>query len=311
MTLLESIFLGFVQGVTEFLPVSSSGHLAIFKHIFGLSDIGIAFDVFLHVGTLIAVIAVYYKDVWQLIVNFIEMVRDCIKNIIIFFKNVARGEAPWKDFSRKRENDGQDYGSDAKIPYVKVISSTYKRFVLLIIISTIPTGIFGLIFSDWVETLSLSLLIPGICLLINGVFMLLAEALPQGNKTVKEVTYKDSFLVGLAQIAGTFPGISRSGSTISAAMMTGYKRSFAVKYSFIMSLPVVLGAAIKNLGDIGESTGESGGIGLLLLGMAVAAVVGFFAIKVLDTLVKKDKFRYFSYYCFIVGIFAIVGSIFV
>ena len=292
MSYIQAIILGFVQGATEFLPVSSSGHLAILKNIFGLSEIGITFDIFLHVGTLAAVFLVYYKDIWELIKNLFCIIGCVFFNIDAWLRNI-----PIR------------YDED-KIKYKKVISNTYRRFVLLAVVSTIPVAIVGFLFEDYIESVSEGLLVPGICLLITGVVLLIADALPGGNKNANNMTYKNAVAVGICQACAVFPGISRSGSTISGALISGLNRDFAVKYSFILSIPAILGAALLSVVDIakGEVVVESDEIGMYVVGMVIAAVVGYFAIKFLLVLVRKKKFKWFSLYCFAVGIFAIIGN---
>ena len=291
MTILQSIILGLVQGLTEFLPVSSSGHLAILKYLFGISDVGIGFDILLHVGTLIAVFAVYYKDIWHLIVSAIQMIAALCRNLARFCRRVGKTDE-YKE----------------TIPYEKIITTQWKLFTVFIIISTIPVGIAGFLLESYVEKISAGLLIPGICLLITGVLLLLAEAVPEGNKSIKDMSVKDALIIGCAHACAIFPGLSRSGCTISASLMTGLKRNVAVKYSFIMSIPAILGAALKTLIDIigGEATGEVGALPCII-GLIISAVVGYLAIKLMLNVVRKKKFRYFSFYCFAVGLVAIIG----
>ena len=292
MTYIQAAILGLVQGLTEFLPVSSSGHLAILKNIFGISDIGITFDIFLHVGTLIAVFVAYHKDIWKLIKSAVFMIGCIFFNLYAWIKNI-----PVK------------YDED-KIAYKRVISNPYRRFVLMAVISTIPVGIVGLLFDDYIESVSQGLLVPGICLLITGVVLLLAEALPGGSKRAKNMKAKDAVIIGVCQACAVFPGISRSGATISGSLMCGLSREFAVKYSFILSIPAILGAALNSCLDIakGEVTVATNEIGMYVIGMLIAAVVGFFAIKLLLNVVKNRRFKWFSLYCFAVGLFAIIAS---
>lgn len=292
MTYIQAALLGLIQGLTEFLPVSSSGHLAIFKNIFGLSDVGITFDIFLHVGTLIAVFVVYYKDIWKLIKSAVYIIGCLCFNLYAVIRNI-----PIR------------YDED-KVPYKRVISNAYRRFVLMAVFSTIPVAIVGFLFEDFIEDVSQGLLVPGICLLITGVVLLLSEALPGGNKTAKNMSPLDAIIIGVCQACAVFPGISRSGSTISASLMTGLNREFAVKYSFILSIPAILGAALKSCLDIasGEVVVETGEIGMYVLGMAIAAVVGFIAIKWLLNVVKKRRFKWFALYCFAMGLFAIIAG---
>ncbi len=292
MSIFESIIMGLIQGITEFLPVSSSGHLAIFKSFFGLSDVGNTFDVFLHVGTLAAIAAVYYKDIWELIVSAVKMIGSICRNIKTAFQRI-----------------GKDSLDKESYPYTKVIKGMREKFVILIIISTIPTAIVGALLNDIIEKASEGLLVPGICLLITGVALLIADRMPNGRKTIRTTRYSDAVLVGCAQAVAVFPGISRSGATISAALCCGYKKSYAVKYSFILSIPAILGAAVLKVADISTAAEETAGAGVggYVIGMLVAAVTGYFALRLLIRLVQRNKYRYFAYYCFIIGIVAIVG----
>lgn len=281
----ESILLGIIQGVTEFLPVSSSGHLAIFKNILGMKDVGISFDILLHVGTLIAVFIVYWKDIARLFYDGIGIVIDACANVGVFFKRNAMGQ---------------------RVKYRRVISSSYRKFAMLVIVSTIPTGIIGIIGKDFVEEMSSTLIVPGICLIITGLLLMLSDKLPDGSKTPKKTTYKDAVFVGICQGIATLPGISRSGTTITAEILCGFRRDFAVKYSFIMSIPVILGAAVLDLKDFGSEGLSGTTLASYIVGMIAAAVVGYICIKTMLVIVRKKKFSYFSYYCFAVGAIAIL-----
>lgn len=276
MTFVQAILLGVVQGLTEFLPVSSSGHLAIFQYLFHIdTGSGMLFDVLLHIGTLAAICIVFYKDIWHLIVEFFGMIIDCFRKI-------------------------GDHN-------VIIMNSAYRKFCLLIIISTIPTGIIGYLGKDLVEMASASLLVPGICLMLTAVLLFIADRIGDGHKGIKGATYLNAFEIGMAQGVATLPGLSRSGTTIAACLMCGFKKEFAVKYSFIMSIPAVLGAAILELKDAAGAPAETGMLGKYIAGMIVAAAVGFLAIKTMIAVVKNKKYIYFSVYCMIAGIVAICG----
>ncbi len=294
MSLLNAIIMGVIQGVTEFLPVSSSGHLAIFKQFFNLDDVGIAFDVLLHVGTLVAVFIAFRKDIWELIINGFGIIADVFRNTIIFFKNFS---------NRKRL-------TAKKQKYVKVVGTPYRRFVMLVIVTTIPTGIMGVVFGDMIEAAAATLIIPGICLLMTGVLLLIADNTETGDKDESTVTFKNAFGIGVCQGFATLPGLSRSGTTIVACLVSKMDRSFAVRYSFIMSIPVILGAAILDVPHIGD--GETLTAGLMtnyIIGTVIAAVVGYVCIKTMLNIVRGKKFKYFSYYCFFMGAVAIIGYI--
>ena len=291
MTLIQAILLGVVQGITEFLPISSSGHLAVLKYLFGMKDVGLTFDIFLHVGTLIAIVAVYYKDVWLLIKNACILIAALVRNLVIAVRKI---------FDREAED----------LEFQKVADTPYKRFVWLIVVSCIPLGVIGFLCADYIEMISKGLFIPGICFLITGVILLLGESFPVGNTDMENMSFGSAVVIGIAQALSIFPGISRSGTTVSAGLMCGLDREFAVKYSFILSIPAVIGAALKSVIGISGKSAALGGQGLYYLaGMAAAAIVGFFAIKLLQVIVRKRGFKYFSIYCFVIGIASIVGFI--
>lgn len=287
MTLLQSILMGIIQGLTEFLPVSSSGHLAIFKILFGVNtDTGILFDVLLHVGTLIAVCIVYYKDIVRLIVEFVKIVIDGIYNLrVLIFKLI-----------KKEDED-----------YRRIITNSYRKFVMLIIVATIPTGIIGYLGQDLVTACSEWLIVVGVCLLITAVLLFISDRVPDGYKRPKQVTATNAFVIGICQGLATMPGISRSGTTIAACVISGFDRKFAVKYSFILSIPAILGALVLQLKDLGEVALVAGEARNYIIGMIVAAVVGYVCIKTLLVIVKKKKFTYFGFYCIAAGVLAIVG----
>lgn len=287
MSLLESIILGVIQGIAEFLPISSSGHLAIFKKLFGLSDIGIEYDILLHLGTLVAVFIVYWSDIWKLIKEGVGIVVDCCKNIATFFQNKIKG----------KENK-----------YIKIVSTAYRKFVMLIIVSTIPTGIIGVVFSKLFNMDSPSLIIPGISLLITALMLFIVDDLPNGTKTPKEAKYGNAVILGIAQGIATLPGISRSGTTLTVGVLNGFERKFAIKYSFIMSIPAILGACVLDIKDLFEPENAVGSTQLIyyIVGAVVAGIVGYICIKTLLLLFQNKKMKYFSYYCFCMGIIAII-----
>ena len=294
MTLLKAIFLGIVQGLTEFLPVSSSGHLAIFKELLNVEAASgasaITFDILLHIGTLVAICFAFYKDIKKMIVEFVFIVRDLILNAKVFFT---------KPFGLRREEK----------EYIRIISGSYRKFVLMVIVATIPTGIIGVLIKDIVESISSNLPIIGVSLLITAVLLLIADTSENKRKTPKNIPYWQAAVTGVVQGIATIPGISRSGSTIAACSFFGFDKKFAVKFSFIMSIPAILGALILDLKDIDFSAIGGQMWGYYVIGMVLAAVIGYFCIKVVNYLAKERKFKYFSIYCLVIGLVAIIGGI--
>lgn len=279
MELWKAILMGIIQGVAEFLPISSSGHLAIFKHILNidLETGGMLFDVMLHVGTLLAVFICFWKDIKKLIIEGFSIIGD-------FFYNIFAG--------KKKEH---------KI----VVGTAYRKFVMLVIVSTIPTGIMGILLKDVIEMASATILIPGICLFITGILLLIADWTKPGYKRPNQITYKEAGIVGIAQGIATMPGISRSGTTITTCLLCGFDKNFAVKYSFIMSIPAILGAVVLELKDFTKIQFQTVDFVNYLVGTIVAAIVGYICIKTMLVVVRGKKYKIFSIYCFLVGAIAI------
>ena len=290
MDILKSIFLGLVQGATEFLPVSSSGHLAIFKHVFHMDlNSGVFFDVMLHLGTLIALIIVFREDIWGMIREFFGILQTLFANLLVFIM-------------RKK--------GDTRYTYFKVVNSSYRKLVLMVLISTVPTGILGAVGSSVVEKASGQLWLVGIFLMITATLLFIADRHPRGTVRIKDATYSGAFILGIAQGIATMPGLSRSGTTIAAGILLGYNKKLAVKYSFIMSIPAVFGAIVFELKDIKSEVFGSANLPGYLLGTVAAGVVGFFCLKFMLKLVRSRKYIGFSIYCLVMGLLAIGYSIF-
>ena len=289
MTFIQSVFLGIIQGITEFLPVSSSGHLSILRNLFGIqTDGGLLFDVMVHLGTVIAICVVFRRDVLRMIGETIRMVSDIWANGSVLIHN-------------KKEKDARRYK--------KILHNNYRRFVVMVLCATIPTAVIGYAARDLVTLASDSLLAPGIGLILTAVFLIIADVSENGKKIPKDISFTNSFLIGIAQGLSTLPGLSRSGTTIAACLISGYDKRFAVKYSFIMAIPAILGAACMEIGQA-----FSGGVSLsqffiYLAGALTAGVVGYFSCRKMLTIVRKKKFRGFAIYCLILGSISIIGYV--
>lgn len=265
MTVLEAVLMGLVQGVAEFLPISSSGHLAIAEHLLRLElDDGILFDVLLHLGTLVAVFIAYWRDVVDMIREFFLGVRD-----------LARHSTP------------------SPVPPA-------RRLVLLIIVATLPLFLI-LPIKDRVEGLYDNMWFIGGALVATGFLLRLSDRHCHGRKTEKTARLTDALAVGFAQALATVPGISRSGMTITAGCLVGYERRFAVRFAFLMSLPAVLGANILSIADAAAEGVDWSLLPMYLAGMVTAAVSGYFCIRLLNMIASKGRFGAFAYYCWIVG----------
>ena len=278
MSFLSAIFQGLLQGFTEFLPVSSSGHLSLFQYFTGVNSEGsVLFSVLLHFGTLAAVIVAFWPTIWALLVEGVLLLRD------IFTLRVTR-----------------------------VKPNSKRRMIYMLILSCVPL-LLVLLVQDRITALSSdnSILAEGVCFLGTALLLTLADHAVPGKKAAKTMTGSDALVIGFAQLMATLPGISRSGSTISAGLIMGLSRSYAVAYSFILGLPAVLAAGLLDLKDLMSGTGAAASLewGPALVGMAVAAVSGFFAIKLVNYIVTSNKFRIFAVYTAILGTVAVILGI--
>lgn len=275
MSYFMAILLGLVQGVAEFLPISSSGHLTLMQHFFAeMEEPDNLFNILLHFATLIAVCVVYWRDI-------VDMVREFFLALASLF--TGRG-------SRETQPPAA------------------RRLVLLVILGTLPLFLV-LPLEDKVESLGSSPAFVACALLVTGCILFFSDRMAKGHKTERNAKVTDALLVGLAQGCATIPGLSRSGCTISAGMALGFDRGFAVRYSFLLSLPAVLGATLlKVVKAIGDESIDMTLLPKYLVGMAVAGVVGYFSIKLVKLLADKGKFGSFAYYCWAVGLIALVAG---
>lgn len=277
MNIFSSIVLGLVQGVAEFLPISSSGHLSLFQHFFGLAnpEETLFFDVLLHLGTLIAVFIYYWRDIVELIQEFFRLV-GCIVS------------------KKKRAEVGR--------------LSPSGRMILMIIVATLPLFVV-LPIKDKVESLYGNTIFIGIALLVTGFLLFWSDRMGRGRKTARSATMLDALLVGVGQAIAVVPGLSRSGTSISVGLMRGFRRTFAVRFSFLMSIPAVLGANILSIGEAVQAGIELSELPMYIVGTIVAAVAGYFAIRMVNNLAGRGKFGAFAYYCWGVGAAAVITSL--
>ena len=272
MTYLTAFLLGLIQGVAEFLPISSSGHLAIAQNLLGLESAGSVpefFDVLLHLGTLIAVFAAYWKDICAMVVEFFRGIGD-----------LAHRSTP------------------SPVPPA-------RRLILLIIVGTLP--LFAVLpVRKAVQGLGDNMVFVGAALIVTGFLLFLCDRVRKGRKTERSATWADALLVGVGQAVATLPGVSRSGMTITAGCFVGYERTFAVRFSFLLSIPAVLGANILSIGDAVKAGINGAELPMYLVGVVTAAVVGYLCIRLLKYVADKGRFGAFAYYCWAVGILTLV-----
>jgi len=274
MTYWQAIFLGIVQGIAEFLPISSSGHLAVLQAFLKIGNMEghLFFDVLLHLGTLAAVVLFYWQDVRTLFSEALEMVH---------LKKRPRGRKP---------------------------DRLKRRMISFLIIGTLPL-LLVVFWKDAVESLYANTFFIGFAFLATGGLLFLADRLGHGNKTEKSATISDVLIVGLAQALAVTPGISRSGATISAGMLRGFDRNFAVRFSFLLSVPAVLGANILSLVDAVRAGIEWSFVPMYLAGVLAAFVVGYSAIYLLKLIVQRGRFGGFAYYCWGAGLVTLILSL--
>ena len=270
MNIITAVLYGIVQGLTEFLPISSSGHLSLLQNMFGTDiESSIAFTVLLHLGTLAAAIIAYHKDVWELIKGFFSLLKKLFTGHI---------------------KDGLTGG---------------ERVLVMLIIATLPLVV-GAVLESKVEALSGMSWLIGIFLIFNGFMLWMSDKIAVGNRPLEKGNWRQALFVGLIQLIAVMPGISRSGSTITGGLFAGFSKKDAVRFSFLLSIPAILGANILKLPElIGEPSFSANALPYLC-GVLAAALSGFAAIKLLQYISSAKKLSVFSVYCIAVGLAAII-----
>ncbi|WP_026689390.1 undecaprenyl-diphosphate phosphatase [Alteribacter aurantiacus] len=261
MSIIEAIIFGIVQGITEFLPVSSTAHIVITQLVFGYTFPGLAFEIYLHIASVLAVILFFRKDLWNVITGFIGYLSN-----------------------RSEEN---------KVSFF---------FGLYIIVATIITGGLGYILSDFVaDSIKTPAFIAG-ALTVTGFALIFIERFHKyGDRTEKDMTFLDSFIVGLGQTLAVIPGISRSGSTLVVSLLLGLKRETAVRYSFLLAIPVILGSSVLALDDLSSGFINQIGVVPLIVSFVITFIFSWIGIVWLIEFIKRSKLVYFAVYCFVVA----------
>ncbi len=271
MEILYALILGIVQGLTEFLPISSSGHLVLFQNLFGMNEPELLLDVCLHAGTLVAVCGIFYREILSILA------------------------ALWKAPGLYRTHGGLK-GMFRENPEIRMSG--------LIIVGSVPTAALGLVFHEMADRIFGSVQIVGTMLMITGTFLWFTRLVSAEGRLLKKMGISDSLVVGFVQGLAIMPGISRSGATISAALFLGIDRDLAGRYSFLLSIPAICGALI--LGFDSSAMKSSIPPEGILAGAAAAALSGFFALKALLRLVRTGRIYYFSWYCWAIGSVALM-----
>ncbi len=269
MSVLEAISLAIIQGLTEFLPVSSSGHLALGHWLFGArEELPIEFVILVHFGTLVAVV-IYFRH------DLLEIIRD------VFWPRREVGEGESRGWGR--------------------------RLLILLVIATIP-AVAGVVFEGEVERLMNMPWAVGCALLVTGTALIISERVGKRVKADRDTTTFDALLVGIAQVAAITPGISRSGTTIAAGLAVGFKREWAARFAFLMSIPAILGGTVFKLKDLIEQ-GANGEMGLYFVCFVVAAVTGYVAIRLVIGAIQSHNLKWFAAWCYAIGLLAIIADL--
>lgn len=259
MSILKAIILGIVQGFTEFLPVSSSGHLVLLQKIFNIDEGALTFDIALHLATLIAVIVVYRKRIFEMVKN------------------------------------------------------PFSKLPVYIVVGTIPIAVFGLLLNDIIESFFETGATLGLGFIFTGLILMYADSTGEKKRKLEQMNIKDPLLIGTSQAVAMLPAVSRSGMTISTALALGIERKTAADFSFLLSIPAILGAVVVDTYKMiktGENALAAIGTAPLAFGMLFAAISGFIAVKSMINLIQKQKLKYFSYYLWIIGALVLLDQLF-
>lgn len=274
MTLTEAVLLGVVQGLTEFLPVSSSGHLVLFQNLLGMQEPLLAFDISVHVGTLIAVVIYFFRDIVAIVKAF----------------------AKWLTVLPDKQAAAGLMAGDREV-----------RMALLILTGSVPTAVLGLLFKEVAETLFSSVAIVGVTLIITGAILWSTRWISSRGHGIRRVTVKSSLAVGCVQGLAIIPGISRSGATIAAGLFLGLDRETAARYSFLLSIPAVAGAGLLGAKDLLEQNGLP--LMVIAAGTLSSCLVGYASLKLLVWMVRRGRLHFFAPYCGLLGAGVLLFSI--
>ncbi len=267
MTYLQAIILGLAQGLAEFLPISSSGHLALMQYFFGISgDSVLSFTVLLHLGTLISVFIIYWRDI-----------VDLVKELFATIADICKGRG------------------------LRINANPTRRLGFMIIVATIPTALIGLLFEDFFESLYESLIGISLGLIFTGCILLVAERMGKQDKNIMTLKFRNAVFVGIMQGIAICPGVSRSGSTLFGSLMSGLERATAVKFAFLISIPSILGSVILEAPDAFAQGMDPAIVGPIIAGVIVAALSGIFAIKAMIRVVTGKRLFGFSIYVWLVA----------
>ncbi|HJC09569.1 MAG TPA: undecaprenyl-diphosphate phosphatase [Candidatus Blautia merdigallinarum] len=288
MTIIEALLLGLIHGITEFIPVSSSGHMAIIENLLKISsEECLPFMILVHVATPAAVLAALRKEIKKIFIEFCRSAYDIYENIRIYSHN-------------RHEKDARRYK--------KIISNNYRKLFLLLVTATLPAMVETALLWNMADLAGGNFLAPGMGLFITGIVLLVADFFPRGKKIPRDISYSTALVIGLIQGLTVFPGVSRLGITLAVCMGYGFQRKFAVKYTFLLSIPVLIESVILECLRLGGTSAGWQMWGGYAAGAAVSGIAAYFFIgKMLKVLMNKKLYG-FSVYCFLIGAAAVAGN---
>ncbi|MDM8518164.1 undecaprenyl-diphosphate phosphatase [Desulfobacterales bacterium HSG16] len=276
MGVIQAVLLGIIQGLTEFLPVSSSGHLVLFQRLFGLTEPELFFDVSVHMGTLVAVLIFFRNDIFSI-----------IRHLYLFFIGLFQGRKTPETEEEKRD----------------------LKLVVMIIAGSIPTGIIGLLLHGFADTIFSSIVFTGFMLLLTGTFLWISKKVENAGRKISKMTASEALLIGTVQGLAIMPGISRSGSTIVTGLFLGLSRETAARYSFLLSIPAIFGAQLLSIADFSNGVHHTS-LGITLIGAVTAGIFGYAALAMLLFIMRQGKLYMFAPYCWILGSTAVIVGFF-
>ena len=291
LSILKAILLGLIQGLTEFTPLGGTGHLILFKELLNVqNDTSVYFEVFLHVATLLAVVIAFWQDIVNMFREFGDMCMRIFANLLVFIS--------------KRKGD-------TRYTYFKVVNTSYKKLILMLLIATIPTGVLGVLGQEFAGFVGSYLWAVGICFIVTSAMLFFADRHAESDTRIKEVPYSSGLLVGIAQGVTVVPGLSRTATSICMGLFLGFNKKLAVKFAFIASIPTIMGSLIyKLLVSNDYSRIALADVPGYVIGTIVAGAAGFFSIKLMLKVVLRKRYIGFAIYSLLIGLLAIGWSIF-
>lgn len=287
MTFVKALILGIVQGITEFIPVSSAGHAALLSGLVSFSEADhLLFDIALHIGTLVAMCLMFRKELGKMATAGLRMIRDICGNVKLFCKTAGSHSGPYR----------------------KILTGNYRYMTTMIVIAMVPTVLIGLLLHSFAEMASHSLMFSGMGFFITAVILLVVDRVDIDKLPPREISPVMSLFIGFSQGVSVIPGISRAGLTVTTSLLCGMNRKTALKFSYVLAIPTTIGALIYRLAFLFEASAPMiAMVPYCLVGGIASAVTGCFVIKKMMALFSKASLKYFSYYCFIVGMIAMVS----